>query len=77
MTYISTHTSDCTSGKALPSYKHPSVFARLNHMLRTKQQRNKLARLSDEALCDIGVTRQQAEEESKRALWDAPANWSN
>jgi len=34
-----------------------------------------LQRLEDHALADIGLTREQAEAEARRAIWDVPANW--
>lgn len=38
-------------------------------------QRRALARLSDAHLCDIGLSRKQANREAKRPIWDVPANW--
>ncbi|WP_170783974.1 DUF1127 domain-containing protein [Ruegeria lacuscaerulensis] len=39
------------------------------------RQRHKLARLDDRALKDIGITREQAEAEADRPIWDAPDFW--
>lgn len=37
--------------------------------------RRQLAELTDAQLRDIGLTRSEAEVETKRAYWDAPCNW--
>ncbi len=39
------------------------------------RQRRTLARLDARALEDIGITREQAEAEAARPLWDAPEFW--
>ena len=46
----------------------------LTRMLAIWKQRNDLRHLSDRALADIGVTRQQAQAEARRPLWDVPTN---
>ncbi len=43
--------------------------------LNLARQRRALARLDDDALCDIGLTRQDAQSEAARPIWDAPDNW--
>lgn len=40
-----------------------------------RRQRNALAGLSDAALEDIGVTREEARIEARRPLWDVPNHW--
>ncbi len=40
------------------------------------RQRQKLARLSDELLRDIGLTSQDAQHEAARPIWDAPGPWT-
>ena len=47
----------------------------LLRMFAAWKQRNDLSRLDDKALADIGVTRAQANAETRRPLWDLPANW--
>ncbi|MCV6586020.1 MAG: DUF1127 domain-containing protein [Marinibacterium sp.] len=39
------------------------------------RQRQHLRRLDDDALADIGLTRQDAEREAARPVWDAPERW--
>jgi len=39
------------------------------------RQRRHLAQLSDDQLNDIGVTRDAAETEANRPIWDAPHHW--
>ncbi|WP_420584594.1 DUF1127 domain-containing protein [Ruegeria sp.] len=40
-----------------------------------RRQRRTLARLDDRALKDVGITREQAEAEAARSIWDAPEFW--
>ncbi len=47
-------------------------FRRAINLLRSRRQLNTL---SDAQLCDIGITRAQAEAEAARPVWDAPASW--
>ena len=63
---------------AVTSRNHAAWTSRrgkLWHMLGLARQRRALARLDDRALKDIGVTRQDAQAEAARPLWDAPDNW--
>lgn len=39
------------------------------------RQRSALARLDNDALTDIGLTRDEAQREAARPFWDAPDNW--
>lgn len=39
------------------------------------KQRRALARMDDSQLKDLGLSRNEAMEEAKRSIWDAPANW--
>ena len=52
-----------------------SVFGRLGSMMALKRQRRDLANLSDEALVDIGLTREEAVKEAERPVWDAPLHF--
>ena len=53
----------------------PSLMARLQGALSLHRQRNRLAKLDDTQLKDIGITRTQALTESARPFWDAPDHW--
>lgn len=58
--------------------EHPRptrLLSRLQALISIRQQRRILARLSDHELRDIGLTRAQAMEESRRAFWDASEHW--
>ena len=46
----------------------PLVFA-------IKKQRDALRNLDDSALRDLGLTRKQADVESRRPFWDVPTDW--
>lgn len=39
------------------------------------RQRRSLASLDDHMLRDLGMTRDQAQHEADRPVWDAPAHW--
>ncbi len=41
------------------------------------RQRNALAKLDDDALRDIGLTRSEAMTEAARPAWDVPSHWRN
>jgi uncharacterized protein YjiS (DUF1127 family) len=51
------------------------LVARLQMGLVARMQRKHLAALDAAQLADIGVTREQAEIEAARPLWDIPSNW--
>ncbi|MEM8730125.1 MAG: DUF1127 domain-containing protein [Pseudomonadota bacterium] len=61
----------------------PSVLARpktrfsVMGLMDLWRQRAALARLNDAALKDVGVTREEAEREAGRSVWDVPAHWRN
>ncbi len=51
----------------------PSLFQRLSIW----RSRRALAHLDARALKDIGLTREAADREAKKMIWDVPANWKN
>ncbi|MEC3859970.1 DUF1127 domain-containing protein [Mesobacterium sp. TK19101] len=51
------------------------LFQRLATLHTLYRQRRQLARLEPHLLCDIGVTRDAAEIEAARPVWDAPEKW--
>jgi uncharacterized protein YjiS (DUF1127 family) len=59
--------------------QHParkrSLFARLLETLALHRQRQHLAQLDDAMLDDIGLTREAAQREAQRPIWDAPGHW--
>ena len=44
-------------------------------LLKVRKSRLALARLDPDRLEDIGISRIEADQETKRSFWDAPANW--
>ena len=52
-----------------------SVFGMLGDLIALRRQRLELLQLDARALKDIGVTREAAEDEARRPLWDAPDHW--
>lgn len=72
MTMIS---ANCTAANTTPVLNRVSLLTRLNNAHALWRQRRALRSLDGAALCDIGVTRAQAEAEAKRPVWDAPQGW--
>ncbi|MEZ5777946.1 MAG: DUF1127 domain-containing protein [Paracoccaceae bacterium] len=52
-----------------------SLLARLGQMRNVRRQRLDLRDMSDRQLRDIGLTRDEAEAEAERPLWDLPTIW--
>lgn len=50
-------------------------MARIRHAIALGRSRSQLAGLTDEQLADIGISRAQANEESKKSPWDGPDHW--
>lgn len=61
--------SGCT-----PTQTRVSRFG-LDRLLNVWRQRQTLRTLDADALRDIGLTRAQADAESRRSFWDAPESW--
>jgi len=66
-TAIKTHRALATS--------KPTLLSRMLATAAVMRQRRKLAKLDNASLADLGITRKEAERESKRPAWDAPAHW--
>lgn len=52
-----------------------SPFTAFRAALEVRHQRSHLAKLDDHLLQDIGLTRDDAEAEAARPIWDPPAHW--
>lgn len=48
---------------------------RMTHLLGLMRSRRALRGLSDAQLQDVGVTREQAQKEAQRPIWDVPETW--
>jgi len=53
----------------------PTLLTRFLRIASVARQRRHLSALSDHMLRDIGVTRAEAEAESRKAAWDVPDHW--
>ncbi|WP_411957832.1 DUF1127 domain-containing protein [Paracoccus homiensis] len=53
----------------------PGWIERILTLLDVRKSRIDLARLTDEQLCDVGLTRADVQQELARAAWDVPSNW--
>ena len=56
--------------------RRSSVIGLLGHLYGVWRQRQALKTLDAARLNDIGISRAQAEDEARRAFWDAPNNWT-
>ncbi|RVT86593.1 DUF1127 domain-containing protein [Rhodobacteraceae bacterium CCMM004] len=52
-----------------------SLLARILGLADLQRSRARLATLDDHILNDIGLTRDDAEAEARRPLWDPPVGW--
>lgn len=71
MTDIARHIS-CAGA---PLRRRHSLFSTLAHVYGVWRQRQVLKTLDAERLSDLGLTRDQAQTEARRPLWDAPRTW--
>jgi len=62
---------------ALPllALRQGGAAANLADLIGLHLQRRALSRLDAPALRDIGVSREEAEAEAARPVWDVPAHW--
>jgi len=65
------------SARRNPEGRRDPLVARLHRAFQRAAQRRELARLDDALLDDLGITREQAEREASRPLWDGPDHWRN
>lgn len=71
---MTTRTHSPTLPVFVPTNGWPT-FSMISQAIAVRRQRLALRSLDDNALSDIGLTKAQAEAESKRPIWDVPANW--
>lgn len=58
-----------------PLQPRQSFWAQVFDRIALRRQRQRLARLDDHMLRDIGLTREQAQAEAAEPVWDVPAHW--
>ena len=58
-----------------PGSRRPRLVARLRAALALRRQRGRLGDLGDHLLEDIGISRDEAEREASRPVWDVPHGW--
>ena len=63
------------SRDAIRLHRPVLLAARFSSLLSLRRQRKRLAELDASALADIGLTRDQAQSEANRPIWDVPATW--
>ncbi len=66
-----------TYTNTLPFARTPkfNILGLLGQVVALHTQRKSLAKLDDRALCDLGLTRQEALHEATRPVWDVPVTW--
>ena len=52
-----------------------TVLRHFSWLIKVHKSRLALARRDPDRLEDIGISRIEADQETKRSFWDAPANW--
>ena len=68
-------TTRTSSLATAPSLRISGLIGRVFTMLAFHRERQSLARLDDAMLRDIGVSREEAQREAARPIWDAPGRW--
>lgn len=63
-----------SAARPLPARRR-SLLGLIADLIALRRQRNDLAQLDARALKDIGVTREAAQDEARRPMWDAPDHW--
>lgn len=71
--FASLHTATFATRRVQTVGSAPRLLTVLRAALAAQRQRHTLARLDAHALRDIGLGRQEAENEASRPLWDIPA----
>lgn len=71
--FASLHTATLATGRVQSVGSAPRLSSLIRSALAVHRQRQALSQLDDRTLADIGVTRQQAESEAGRPMWDMPA----
>lgn len=69
--FASLHTASYATRRMQWAGGNLRPVARLIDAIELRVQRNRLARLDDRMLADIGISRTTATAESKRSMWDA------
>jgi uncharacterized protein YjiS (DUF1127 family) len=67
-----THSTTRAFARSRPQ---PGFLRRLLHLAAVARARHDLARLDDRLLRDIGLTRDEADRELSRPVWDVPPHW--
>jgi uncharacterized protein YjiS (DUF1127 family) len=73
--FASLHTAQLTIRRVQKGGSFGRLAETLRLALAARRQRRHLARLDDDALADIGLTRREAMAESARPIWDVPRHW--
>lgn len=71
--FTSLHTAQIATRQMRRAGAIPRLTTLMRAALAAHRQRQALSRLDDRTLADIGLTRDQAQAETSRPLWDIPA----
>ena len=72
--FASLHTATIATRRVQSAGSASRLLKTVQTALSAHRQRQFLARLDDRTLADIGLTRDEAQIEASRPLWDIPAN---
>ncbi len=73
--FASRHTAEHTLRALARAPGTPGLLARIRLALMLARQRRALLHLDDTMLRDIGLSRDAAEAEARRPIWDVPQSW--
>lgn len=73
--FASLHTSTLAVDRMQSRSRLAGMVARIRSAVVLRAQRQHLITLDDARLCDIGLTRAEAEAEATRPIWDVPHSW--
>ncbi|MEO1238516.1 MAG: DUF1127 domain-containing protein [Pseudomonadota bacterium] len=59
----------------VPLRRRTGIIAKISSLLALFSERRRLADMPDHMLKDLGITRQEAEAEARRSIWDSPSHW--
>ncbi len=65
----------CRNPACARAPRKTSLIRLISLAFSVRRSRRALKRLDDAALRDISLSRQEAETEARRPIWDVPRNW--
>jgi len=76
MSQSHTHASHPSLIICAPAASSTTLLQRIKSAIAIARSRRALAKLDADGLADVGLTREQAQIEANRSVWDAPSHWA-